>query len=401
MAGALAGIRVLELTSVVLGPWACQLLADMGADVIKVEPPYGDSNRSLGAYHTPGMAALYLTCNRNKRGVVLDLKKPAAREALLRLARDADVLVHNNRPGVMKRLGLEYDDVRAVNPRIIYCGTYGYGKDGPYGERGALDDSIQSVSGFAMLHEMVHGEPRYAPSVVADKTTAITVVYGVLAALFHRERTGEGQELEVPMFETMVSFVMAEHLWGQVFDPPLASPGYKRLMSKHRKPYKTLDGYIAVLPYLDRHWELFCTRAGRPELIGDERFRTLSDRVRNIDETYSETGRILATRTTAEWMDLFAGSSVPVNAVNTLDDLQRDEHLEAVGFWSEMDHPSEGKLRMPAFPVNFSATPASIRRHPPQLGEHSVEVLREAGYSADEIEELLAAGVTSVPGHAK
>ena len=202
----------------------------------------------------------------------------------------------------------------------------------------------------------------------------------------------------MPMFETMVSFVMAEHLWGQVFDPPLASPGYKRLMSKHRKPYRTLDGYIAVLPYLDRHWELFCTRAGRPELIEDERFRTLSDRVRNIDETYSETGRILATRTTAEWMDLFAGSSVPVNAVNTLDDLQRDEHLEAVGFWSEMDHPSEGKLRMPAFPVNFSATPASIRRHPPQLGEHSVEVLREAGYSADEIEELLAAGVTSVPG---
>jgi len=255
MAGPLDGIRVLELTSVVLGPWACQLLADMGADVIKVEPPYGDSNRSLGAYHTPGMAALYLTCNRNKRGIVLDLKKPAGREAVLRLARNADVLVHNNRPGVMSRLGLEYADLRAVNPRIIYCGTYGYGKDGPYAQRGALDDSIQSVSGFAMLHAMVQGEPRYVPSVVADKTTAITVVYGVLAALFHRQRTGEGQELEVPMFETMVSFVMAEHLWGQVFEPPLDTAGYKRLMSKHRKPYKTLDGYIAVLPYLDRHWQ--------------------------------------------------------------------------------------------------------------------------------------------------
>ena len=397
MSGPLEGIRVLELTSVVLGPWACQLLADMGADVIKVEPPYGDSNRSLGAYHNPGMAALYLTCNRNKRGVVLDLKQAAGREAVLRLARDADVVIHNNRPAVMTRLRLEYDDFRAVNPRIIYCGTYGYGKDGPYAERGALDDSIQSVSGFAMLHEMVQGEPRYVPSVVADKTTAITVVYGVLAALFHRERTGEGQELEVPMFETMVSFVMAEHLWGQVFDPPLGTPGYKRLMSRHRKPYRTLDGYIAVLPYLDRHWEVFCTRAGRPELIEDERFLTLSDRVRNIDDTYAETGRILATRTTAEWMELFAGSSVPVNAVNTLADLQNDEHLEDVGFWREMEHPTEGKLRMPGFPVNFFATPASIRRHPPQLGEHSVEVLSEAGYSAPEIDEMLASGVTRAP----
>ena len=397
MPGALDGIRVLELTSVVLGPWACQLLADMGADVIKVEPPYGDSNRSLGASHNPGMAALYLTCNRNKRGVVLDLKQKAGREAALRLARRADVLVHNNRPGVMARLGLEYDDVKEVNPRIIYCGTYGYGKGGPYAARGALDDSIQSVSGLAMLHAMVQDEPRYAPSVIADKTTAITVVYGVLAALFHRERTGEGQELEVPMFETMVSFVMAEHLWGQVFDPPLGTAGYKRLMSRHRKPYKTLDGYIAVLPYLDRHWDVFCTRAGRPELIGDERFRTLSDRVRNIDDTYAETARILATRTTAEWMELFEGSSVPVNAVNSLDDLQSDEHLQAVGFWSEMDHPTEGKLRMPGFPVNFSATPASVRRHPPNLGEHSVEVLREAGYTSEQIAEMLAEGATRSP----
>jgi len=397
MAGPLEGVRVLELTSVVLGPWACQLLADMGAEVIKVEPPYGDSNRSLGAFHNPGMAALYLTCNRNKRGVVLNLKKPAGREAVLRLARGADVLIHNNRPGVMTRLGLEYDDLRAVNPRIIYCGTYGYGKAGPYAQRGALDDSIQSVSGFAMLHEMVQGEPRYAPSVVADKTTAITVVYGVLAALFHRERTGEGQELEVPMFETMVSFVMAEHLWGQVFDPPLDTPGYKRLMSKHRKPYRTLDGYIAVLPYLDRHWEQFCALAERPDLIEDERFRTLSDRVRNIDDTYSETGRILATRATAEWMELFADSNVPVNAVNSLDDLLGDEHLEAVGFWNEMEHPTEGKLKMPGFPVNFSATPASIRRHPPKLGEHSVEVLSEAGYSRGQIAKMLADGVTSAP----
>ncbi|MBK6597280.1 MAG: CoA transferase [Proteobacteria bacterium] len=394
MPGPLHGVRVVELTSVVLGPWACQILADMGADVIKVEAPRGDSNRSLGAYTNPGMAALYLTCNRNKRSVVLDLKAPGGREALLALVKKADVFIHNNRPQVMTKLGIDYPDLKKVNPKIIYCGSYGYSKHGPYGAKGALDDSIQAVSGIAMLNKLVLGEPRYLPTIVADKTTAMTVVYGVLAALFHRERSGEGQELEVPMFETMVNWVMAEHLWGMTFEPPKGPPGYVRLMSHHRKPYPTKDGYIAILPYLDAHWEKFCKLAERPDLLEDPRFKTLADRVRNIDATYSETGRIMATRTTDEWLKIFGDTSVPTIVVNTLEELTRDPHLEAVGFWQFVDHPTEGKLRMPSLPVNFGTTPADIRRHAPRLGEHSVEVLREAGLSEEKIAELCATGAT-------
>jgi crotonobetainyl-CoA:carnitine CoA-transferase CaiB-like acyl-CoA transferase len=392
MSGPLQGIKVVEMTSVVLGPWACQMLADMGAEVVKIEQPRGDSNRTLGAANNPGMAALYLTCNRNKRSIVLDLRLPGARDALLALVKDADVFVHNNRPQVMTKLGLDYADLRKVNPRIIYCGAYGYSKKGPYGKLGALDDSIQAVSGIAMLNEMVLGEPRYLPTIVADKTTALTVVYGVLAALFNRERTGEGQELEVPMFETMVNWVMAEHLWGMTFDPPKGIPGYVRLMSKSRKPYKTRDGYIAVLPYLDAHWVKFCQITGYPQFIDDERFRTLSDRVRNIDATNETTAMIMATRTTAEWLEVLASSGIPHIVVNTLEDLASDPHLEATGFWQSYDHPTEGRLRMPSFPVNFGATPASIRRHAPRLGEHTLEVLREAGLDPQTIAALTESG---------
>ena len=394
MSGALSGVKILELTSVVLGPWAVQILADMGAEVIKVEAPFGDSNRQLGAYRNKGMAALYLSNNRNKRSLVLDLKQDSAREALLEIVKECDVFVHNNRPQVMTKLNLEYEDIKAVKPDIVYCGTYGYSKHGPYGQKGALDDSIQAASGIANLNELVLGEPRYLPTVVADKTTAITVVYAILAALFHRERTGVGQEIEVPMFETMVSFVMAEHLWGETFEPPLGEAGYTRLMSHHRKPYKTKDGYIAVLPYMNDHWKVFCERAGREDLIEDERFKDLSSRVTNIDETYSETGKILATKTTQEWLDLFSDTRVPVIVVNSLEDLFTDPHLEAVGFWTLFEHPSEGLLKLPGFPARFSETPASIRRHPPKLGEHSIEILKEAGLEEETIQTMLDSGAT-------
>lgn len=393
MPGPLQGLRVIELTSVVLGPWACQILADMGAEVIKVESPSGDSNRTLGPERHPGMAALFLSCNRNKRGVVLDLKMPEGRAALLRLIATADVFLHNNRPQAMARLGLDYESIRNLNPRLIYCGAYGYSKRGPYGDRGALDDSIQAVSGIAHLSSMVQGEPRYLPTIVADKTTAITAVYAVLAALYHRERSGAGQELEVPMFETMVNFVMAEHLWGRAFVPPIGTAGYTRLMSRHRQPYRTLDGYIAVLPYLNAHWEKFCTLVDRRDLLEDPRFTTLADRVRNIDDTYSQTGMILATRTTADWLALFESSGVPASRVNTLEDLGDDPHLQATGFWQQVDHPSEGRLNVAGFPVNFAATPADVtRRHAPRQGEHTAEVLGEAGFSTDEIRALLAGG---------
>ena len=394
MAGPLEGVRILELSTVVLGPWACQILADMGADVIKVEPPYGDSNRVLGASRNPGMAALYLTCNRNKRSIVLDLKQESGRAAVLKLAEQADVLIHNNRPQVMTKLGLDYVDLKSVNPKIIYCGTYGYGKAGPYGSKGALDDSIQSASGIAMLNKMVLGEPRYLPTVIADKTTALGVVYAVTAALYHRERTGVGQELEVPMYESMVYYTMAEHLWGMTFEPPIGTAGYTRLMSHHRKPYKTKDGYIAILPYLDAHWKTFCELSGRTDLLEDSRFTTLADRVKNIDDTYDETAKTMATRTTQEWLDVFGETSVPTNLVNTLEDLVDDPHLNAVGFWEVVDHPTEGKIRMTKFPVSFSETPADVRRLPPRLGEHSVELLKEAGLSQAEIDTMLESGAT-------
>jgi len=394
MPGPLQGVRVLELTSVVLGPWACQLLADMGADVIKVEAPSGDSNRRLGVERHPGMAALYLTCNRNKRSIVLDLKQPQACEVLLKLVASADVFVHNNRPQVMTKLGLDYADLKAVNSRIIYCGSYGYGKRGPYGTKGALDDSIQSIAGIAMLNKLVLGEPRYLPTVIADKTTAITVVYAVLAALFHRERTGEGQEIEVPMFETMVSFMMAEHLWGMTFEPPLGPAGYVRLMSHHRRPHRTRDGYVAILPYMDAHWETFCRESGRLDLLEDPRFTTMAERTRNIDDTYAETAKTMAGRTTQEWLDVFEKTSVPINRVNALEDLAEDPHLQAVDFWQFIEHPTEGRLRSPGFPARFSATPAGIRRHAPRLGEHSAEVLHELGYTPQEIESLAQSGAT-------
>ena len=396
MSGPLSGLKVLELTSVVLGPWAAQTLADMGADVIKIEAPFGDSNRQLGASKNPGMAALYLSNNRNKRSLVLDLKQESARDALLAIAKDCDVFLHNNRPQVMTKLRLEYEDIKAVNENIIYCGTYGYSKDGPYGEKGALDDSIQAVSGVAALNELVLGEPRYLPTVVADKTTAITVVYSILAALFHRERTGVGQEIEVPMFETMVSFVMAEHIWGEVFEPKLGEAGYTRLMSHHRKPYKTKDGYIAVLPYMNNHWQTFCEKAEREDLIEDERFKDLSSRVKNIDDTYSETGKILATKTTQEWLDIFAGTKVPVIVVNSLEDLFHDPHLEAVDFWQSYEHPTEGQLKMPGFPSKFSKTPASIRKHAPKLGEHSKEILAEAGIDEETINKMVDSKATLI-----
>jgi crotonobetainyl-CoA:carnitine CoA-transferase CaiB-like acyl-CoA transferase len=398
MAGPLAGIKVLEMTSVVLGPWACQIMGDMGAEIIKVEAPRGDSNRALGPYrNNSDMAALFLTCNRNKRCIVLDLKQDAGREAVLKLAAEADVLVHNFRPQAMQRLNLDYSAVKAVNPNIIYCATYGYGKAGPYGEKGALDDSIQAASGVAYLQAAAFGEPRYLPTVVADKTTALTVVYSVVAALFHRERSGEGQEIEVPMFETMVHYVMAEHLWGLNFEPPIGKAGYTRLMSLQRRPYPTKDGYIAVLPYLNDHWATFCEAAGVPHLATDERFTTMASRLENIDATYEETGKVLATRTTAEWLQILGETNVPTMVVNSPDDLMDDPHLQAIDFFKVADHPTEGKIRMTDFPVNFSKTKADVRRMAPRLGEHSAEILSELGYSDDSIDTLMSTGVTQAP----
>jgi len=392
--GPLKGIRIVELTSVVLGPYACQMLGDLGAEVIKIEPLTGDTNRNLGPYrNTQTMSSMYLGCNRNKRSVALDLKSDAGHSAALEIIKTGDVMVHNFRPSAMQRLGLDYEKVKSVHPKIVYCATYGYSKKGPYGDKGALDDSIQAASGIAVLQSKVEGEPRYLPTVIADKTTAQNVVQAVLAALFHKERTGEGQEIEVPMFETMVSFVMTEHLWGQSFEPPLCEAGYVRLMAKHRRPYRTKDDqYLALLPYWDNHWKTFCELSDRPELVDDERFNSMRSRLKNINESYQITGQIIAQRTRAQWIELLGDTNVPMMVVNSLDDLIDDPQLTESGFWHEMDHPTEGRLRMSGPPINFSKTPASIRSVPPLLGEHSVEVLKEIGMSKEAIEDMLAGG---------
>ena len=399
MSAPLEGIRVVEMTSVVLGPYACQMLGDLGADVIKIEPPGGDTNRNLGPHRNHrDMGSLYLTCNRNKRSVSLDLKSERGRNAALDIIRTADVVVHNFRPQAMERLGLDYAAVQAVNPQVVYCATYGYSRKGPYGNKGALDDSIQAASGVAVLQSMVEGEPRYLPTIIADKTTAMVVVQSVLAALFHRERSGEGQEIEVPMFESMVSFVMTEHLWGQTFEPPIGTAGYVRLMAKHRRPYKTRDGqYLAVLPYWDNHWRTFCELAGRPELAEDERFIDMATRLQNINESYRVTGEIIASRDRADWLALLGETNVPMMVVNSLDDLIDDPHLVESGFWQEAEHPTEGRVRMSSPPMNFGRTPASIRAMAPRLGEHSQEILREAGLDQATIDSMLAAGEAVLP----
>tara|TARA_B100000676_G_C18040637_1_gene824712 strand:- start:430 stop:1629 length:1200 start_codon:yes stop_codon:yes gene_type:complete len=394
MSGPLSGVKILDCTTVVLGPWAAQQLGDLGADVIKIEPPGGDTTRQLGPRRRDNMAAFFLGCNRNKRSIVLDLKKEEGRAALLKLAEDADVLMHNYRPAPAERLGVSYEAFREVNPRLIYLATYGYRADGPMGPRAAYDDIIQAGSGLTQLQSVVAGEPRFLPSIVCDKTASAGVLSAVLAALYERERSGEGQSIEVPMFESLVSFVMVEHMYGETFVPKLESAGYKRILNKERRPYPSKDGYFALLPYTDRHWKEFCDLIGRPEIMDDPRFQSLALRLENIEVVYATLADVCATRTNAEWNTLLADSNVPHGPVNSLEDLFEDEQLAATGYWEEVEHPTEGRLRVPGIAPRFSRTPPSIRRLQPNLGEHSVEVLEEAGFSADEIARMLEAGAT-------
>jgi crotonobetainyl-CoA:carnitine CoA-transferase CaiB-like acyl-CoA transferase len=397
MSGPLAGIRVVDCTTVVLGPWAAQQLGDLGADIVKVEPPEGDTTRQLGPMRNPGMGAFYLAVNRNKRSVVLDLKQESARRALLRLAEGADVLLHNYRPQAARRLGMSYETFRAINPGIVYVGTYGFRATGPYGDKPAYDDIIQAASGIAAAQASITGDPRYVPTIVADKTSSMTVLVAVLAALHHKARTGEGQEVEVPMFESMAAWVMVEHLYGESHVPATDTIGYKRILNRYRRPFKTKDGYLAILPYTDQNWRDFFMLAGRQDLLDDPRYKTLGTRLKHIEGLYEELGKIATTRTNAEWLAELDRRNIPAMIVNSLESLLRDPHLEATGFWQLMEHPTEGTLRLPGIPAAYSKTPASIRRLPPRLGEHSDEILKEAGFGAAEIEAMHASGATRGP----
>ncbi len=395
MGGTLDGLRVVDLTTVIMGPWAAQMLGDMGADVIKVETPTGDIARGMGPGRNKGMAAVYLTTNRNKRSVVLDLTKPEGLAALRKLIGTADVFMHNLRPKVMNKFGLGYDSFKDDHPDLIYCGAYGFRADGPMADKPAYDDVIQTAAGYTDLMTLISDQPRYVPTLIADKVSAYAVLSAILSAVVHRERDGGGQAVEVPMYETLVDFMMVEHLYGATFDPPIAQMGYERVMNVERRPYETKDGgYLTVLPYTDKNWTDFFRIAGREEMMQDPVFATHNARVTNSEAVYGLLSEIVATCTTADWLADLNEAGIPVMEVYAKEDLLGEEQLNATGFWHDIDHPTEGKIRLTDPPLRFSKTPSSIRDLPPALGQQSAEILAEAGYSDAEISALFEAGVS-------
>ncbi len=398
MSGPLQGVKVLDMTTVFMGPHATQILAEYGAEVVKLESPEGDIVRKIVPARHVGMGALFLLANRGKRSCVLDLKEPRGRAAALKLAARCDVLIYNVRPAAMARLGLGYEHVKAVNPRIIYVGVYGFGERGPYAGKPAYDDLIQGAVGLASLPQRVGGgEPRYVPSAIVDRAVGLAAVNAVTAALFCRERTGQGQSIEVPMFETMAHLILGDHLYGHAFEPPLGAPGYPRHLDPDRRPYATQDGYISVLVYTDRQWEAFFEVIGKPEMTSDPRFKDMAARTRHVRDVYSYLAEALRGRSTREWLEALARADIPAMPMHSLESLIEDPHLAAVRFFELADHPSEGKIRHMRNPTTWSASALAPVRPAPRLGEHSREVLREAGYADAEIDAMRAAGVTLEP----
>jgi crotonobetainyl-CoA:carnitine CoA-transferase CaiB-like acyl-CoA transferase len=393
MSGPLSGIKVLDLTSVLMGPYCTLLLGDLGAEVIKVESTKGDSTRYIGPARNKGMGSLFLQLSRNKKSIVLDLKTEKGKEIVLKLASEADVFIHSMRPQAIEKLGLSYEEIFRVNKRIIYCGTFGYHKDGPYGSKPAYDDIIQGVSGLVAAQEEMTGIPQYMATVLADKTTGLMASNAIMAALYNREQSGEGQNIEVPMFETMISYTLMEHSYGMTFNPPLGTSMYPRVTSKYRKPYRTRDGYISVMIYNDKHWESFFKISGYLHLLEDERFSNITTRTKHIDEIYQMIEDIIETKSTNEWLSIFEKADIPAMPVKKPEELLHDPHLEKVGFFRKVIHPSEGEIIDMDFPVRFSKTQADVRSYAPQLGEHSEKIIADLGYSNTEIEYLFRAGI--------
>jgi len=387
--GPLAGVRVIDLTVNVLGPVATQILGDMGADVIKIETLQGDPNRDTGPSRNARMSAMHMNVNRNKRSVALDLKSPESFEVFMRLIDTADVFVHSMRPAAAQRLGVSYEAIAKRNPRIVYAFGPGYRQDGPHRDYPAYDDVVQGESGIAALMGQVNGEPRFYPTVLIDKLCGYVLASSIGMALFSRERTGKGQQVQVPMFETILSFNYLEHLWGAAFDPPLApGVGYVRLLTPHRRPYPTKDGYICVLAVNDEQWKRILPALGRADLIADPRFATTPARVRHYDELYGIVGEQLKLRTTAEWHELLDREDIPNGPMRTLQELLHDPYLVETGFFHHYEHPTEGAAVTTAIPVHFSQTPGDLRRPPPRLGEHTLEVLAELGLTETDLVKL-------------
>lgn len=387
--GPLAGIRVVDLTAMVMGPYATQIMADMGADVIKIEPPAGDNTRYISVGPAPGLSGVFVNVNRGKRSVVLDLQTAEGKAALRALVATADVFIHSMRAKAIAKLGFSYEAVAEINPAIVYANCYGYGRRGPERDLPAYDDTIQAECGLTAVQQLLTGDADFVGTIMADKVSGLTAFYATLLALFHRARTGEGQEVEVSMFETMASFMLVEHANGAMFTPPLGPAHYPRVVAPNRKPYKTKDGYIAALVYNDKHWAAFVA-AVKPAWAGPE-LATLAQRAKQIDRVYGLLAETFLERTTQEWLDLLRELHVPAAPLRTPDELFDNEHLNAVGFFETVDSP-HGPVRFPGVPIWFSKTPGKVQGPTPALGEHTAEVLAELGLSPD-------AGAETVEGH--
>ena len=389
----LEGFKVIDLATVVMGPFAARILGDMGADVVKVESLSGDSLRAIGPMRSPGMGPLFLNSNRNKRSIAIDLKSAAGKAVMHRLIEQSDVLIYNIRPQALRRLGFDYERCRAINPGIVHVGAFGFGQDGPYAAKPAYDDLIQGFTAIpTLIAKSGDGTPRYIPLAIVDRYVGAHVVNAVLGGLLHRLRTGAGQAIGVPMFETMVDTLLGDHFGGQMFDPPLGPAGYPRSLARERHPYRTQDGYVCVMMYLDHHWRSFGRIVGRDLLGTDPRFADITSRTAHAGAVHAILEEILATRTTGEWLQAFEAADIPANRLHTLDSLLHDPHLEAVDFFSWHEHPTEGRIRVMKPPSTSTLSPQTIRRHAPRLGEHTREVLGELGYRSTEIDALIATG---------
>ncbi|MFD1559505.1 CaiB/BaiF CoA transferase family protein [Paraburkholderia silviterrae] len=398
MAGPLEGVRILDLTSNFMGPYAALLLADMGADVCKIESREGDTTRNIGPSRHPGMGPIFLHLNRNKRSLVLDLKHPDGIGALRRMAASADVLLYSLRPHTMAKLGIAYEDVQRLNPRIIYCGAFGFGQNGPYASRPAYDDLIQAAVGMPVLQSRKSGPPDYVATAIADRVVGMATSNAVAMALYRREKSGVGQQVSVPMLETFAHFVLGDHLYGHTFVPPLGDWGYARMMNPDRRPYRTRDGYIGVNVYADHHWRRFFVLSGHPEMTDDPRFATIGARTEHIAYLYAFLVQVFETKTSAQWVALLSEADIPVIEMNTPETLLNDPHMKAVGFFAEQEHPSEGTIRTLGIPQQWSESAPELRYPAPRLGEQTAQLLAEYGFGRDEIDAMIDSGGAWTPG---